>query len=98
MTRENALLIVKELEDRFICDPNPGQSDSAITFFTSRANHLKCAIDFNLETSSMLDWVNRFYSARKWEKWGDSAIRTHMYQAIDCVRRRVQGAPDRVFS
>jgi hypothetical protein len=98
MTREVALVIVKELEDRFNCDPIPGQSDGAIEFFTSKANQLKWAIDFNLETSSMLDWANRFYSARKWERWGDSAIRTHMYQAIDRVRRRIEGAPDRVFS
>ena len=98
MTRADALNIVKELEDRFSSDPIPRQSDSAIQLFTTKANQLQRAIDFNLETSAMLNWATKFYSARKWEVWGDSAIRSIMHQAIDCVRKRVERAPDRVFS
>jgi hypothetical protein len=88
MTREDALQLVKEMEDFLLRVPSPGEDKEADAFFRERCYSLKVAVPHNDECSNVVNWAGIYYSAEKWQRYGDSKVRAFLEQALGRVKKR----------
>jgi len=90
MTKEEALQLVKELEDFLVREPVAGWNQEADTFFRERCRLLKMAVPHNLECGNVVNWAGIYYSAKKWERYGNAKVRGFLEQALGRVRKRTE--------
>jgi hypothetical protein len=86
MTKEEALQLVKEMEDFLLRVPGPGKNQEADAFFRERCYKLKVAVSHNTECSNVVNWAGIYYSAHKWERYGDAKVRGFLEQALGRVK------------
>jgi hypothetical protein len=90
MTKEEALQLVKEMEDFLLRVPGPGKNQEADTFFRERCYSLKVAVPHNVECANVVNWAGIYYSAQKWQRYGDSKVRGFLELALGRVRTRTE--------
>jgi hypothetical protein len=90
MTKEGALQLVKEMEDFLLRVPGPGKNHEADAFFRERCYSLKVAVPHNVECGNVVNWAGIYYSAQKWERYGDAKVRGFLEQALGRVRKRTE--------
>jgi hypothetical protein len=90
MTKEDALRLVKEMEDFLLRMPSPGKNTEADEFFRERCYSLKVAVPRNVECSNVVNWAGIYYSAEKWERYGESKVRGFLEQALGRVRKQTE--------
>jgi hypothetical protein len=90
MTKEEALQLVKEMEDFLLRVPGPGKNQEADTFFRERCYSLKVAVPHNVECANVVNWAGIYYSAQKWQRYGDSKVRGFLELALGRVRKRTE--------
>jgi hypothetical protein len=88
MTKQDALQLVKEMEDFLVRVPGPGKNKEAESFFRERCYSLKVAVPHNVECSNVANWAGIYYSADKWRRYGDSKVRAFLEQALGRVKTR----------
>jgi hypothetical protein len=86
MTKEEALQLVKEMEEFLLRVPGPGKNQEADSFFRERCYKLKVAVPRNMECSNVVNWAGIYYSAHKWERYGDAKVREFLEQALGRVK------------
>jgi hypothetical protein len=90
MTKQEALQLVKEMEDFLVQVPGPGKNNDADLFFRERCYDLKIAVPFNVDCGNVVNWAGIYYSAKKWERYGDSKVKTFLEQSVAKVRSRTE--------
>jgi hypothetical protein len=90
MTKEEALRLVQEMEDFLVREPGPGVNKDADTFFRERCYSLKVAVPHNAECSNVVNWAGIYYSAQKWQRYGEAKVRGFMELALVRVRKRTE--------
>lgn len=90
MTKEEALQLVKEMEDFLLQVPGPGKNQEAEAFFRERCRLLKMAVPHNMECGNVVNWAGIYYSVQKWERYGDAKVRGFLEQALGRVRKRTE--------
>jgi hypothetical protein len=90
MKKEEALLLVKEMEDFLLHKPGPGKNQEADAFFRERCYSLKVAVPHNEECSNVVNWAGIYYSAQKWQRYGDAKVREFLELALGRVRKRTE--------
>lgn len=95
MTRQDALTVVEELEKLYLNAPHPGGNPASIKLFEQKARDLEWSVQFQLETSQMVESARTFYSPRKWQKYPSAG--TLLLQSIARVKMRIKMAPDSSF-
>jgi hypothetical protein len=88
MTKDDALKLVQEMEDFLLRVPGPGQNKEADQFFRERCYNLKVAVPQNVECSNVVNWAGIYYSAEKWQRYGDAKVRGFLEQALGRVKKR----------
>jgi hypothetical protein len=88
MTKEEALQLVREMEEFLVREPGPGRNKEADAFFRERCYRLKVAVPQNVECANVVNWAGIYYSAQKWQRYGESKVRTFLEQALGRVRTR----------
>lgn len=88
MTKEEALQLVQEMEDFLVREPEPGVKRDADKFFRERCYSLKIAVPHNVECSNVVNWAGIYYSAQKWQRYGEAKVREFLVQAVAKVRKR----------
>jgi hypothetical protein len=90
MTKEEALQLVREMEDFLLRVPGPGKNKEADAFFRERCYSLKVAVPNNVECSNVVNWAGIYYSAGTWERYGDAKVRGFLEQALGRVRKQTE--------
>jgi hypothetical protein len=90
MTKEEALQLVKEMEDFLLRMPGPGKNQKADAFFRERCYSLKVAVPHNVECGDVVNWAGIYYSAEKWERYGEAKVRGFLEQALGRVKSRTE--------
>ncbi len=90
MTKDEALQLVKEMEDFLLREPEPGKNKEADAFFRERCYSLKVAVPHNAECGDVVNWAGIYYSAQKWERYGAAKVRGFLEQALGRVRKRTE--------
>jgi hypothetical protein len=90
MTKEEALQLVKEMEDFLLRTPGPGMNREADAFFRERCRLLKMAVPHNAECANVVNWAGIYYSATKWERYGDAKVRGFLELALGRVRAKTE--------
>ena len=90
MTKDEALLAVKEMEDFLERVPGPGKNHEADQFFRERCHDLKVAVPFNADCANVVNWAGIYFSTGKWERYGDSKVRAFLTQSLAKVRSRTE--------
>jgi hypothetical protein len=90
MTKEEALRLVKEMEEFLARAPGPGKNREADGFFRERCYSLKVVVPNNVECANVVNWAGIYFSAQKWERYGDLKVRGFLEQALGRVRVRTE--------
>jgi hypothetical protein len=90
MTKEEALALVKEMEDFLAREAVPGKNREAEGFFRERCHSLKMAVPHSAECGDVVNWAGIYYSATKWERYGDAKVRGFLLEALRRVRVRTE--------
>jgi hypothetical protein len=51
---------------------------------------LKVAVPHNVECANVVNWAGIYYSAQKWQRYGDSKVRGFLELALGRVRKRTE--------
>jgi hypothetical protein len=90
MTKEEALQLVKEMEDFLLRVPEPGENREADAFFRVRCYSLKVAVPHNVDCANVVNWAGIYYSAHKWQRYGDTKVCGFLELALGRVRKRTE--------
>jgi hypothetical protein len=90
MKKEEALRLVSELEGFLVRVPEAGWNKDADEFFRERCRLLKMAVPHNAECANVVNWAGIYYSANKWERYGDAKVRGFLEQALGRVRAKTE--------
>jgi hypothetical protein len=90
MQKEEALRLVKEMEEFLAQAPGPGKNREADGFFRERCYSLKVAVPNNVDCGNVVNWAGIYFSAQKWERYGDAKVREFLEKALGRVRVRTE--------
>jgi hypothetical protein len=90
MEKEEALRLVEEMEEFLARVAGPGKNREADGFFRERCYSLKVAVPNNVECANVVNWAGIYFSAKKWERYGDLKVRGFLEQALGRVRVRTE--------
>lgn len=90
MTKEEALQVVMEMEEFLAREPGAGWNKEADTFFRDRCRLLKMAVPHNTDCANVVNWAGIYYSANKWERYGDAKVKAFLEKALGRVKARTE--------
>ena len=90
MKKEEALQLVKEMEDFLVRVPGPGKNQEADTYFRERCYSLKVAVPHNADCGNVVNWAGIYFSTKKWERYGDAKVREFLEKALARVRVKTE--------
>jgi hypothetical protein len=90
MKKEEALQLVKEMEEFVLREAAAGWNQGADAFFRERCRLLKMAVPHNSECGNVVNWAGIYYSANKWERYGDAKVREFLEKALGRVRAKTE--------
>ena len=90
MKKEEALQLLKEMEEFLLRSPGAGWDKDADGFFRERCRLLKMAVPHNSECANVVNWAGIYYSADKWERYGDAKVREFLEKALARVRAKTE--------
>ena len=86
MTKQEALQLVEEMEEFLVRVPGAARNKDADTFFRERCYSLKIAVPRNVDCANVVNWAGIYYSANKWQRYGDAKAREFLEKALGRVR------------
>jgi len=90
MTKQDAMQLLKEMEEFLVRVPSAGRNKEAEAFFPERCRLLKMAVPHNVDCANVVNWAGIYYSADKWERYGDAKVREFLEKALGRVRAKTE--------
>ncbi len=86
MKKEEALQLVQEMEEFLARVPGAASNKDAYDFIRERCYTLKHAVPRNVDCANVVNWAGIYYSADKWQRYGDAKVREFLEKALGRVR------------
>ncbi len=90
MKQDEALRLLAEMDEFVAQSAGAGKNREAEGFFRERCYSLKVAVPQNVDCANVVNWAGIYYSATKWERYGDAKVRGFLEAALGRVRKRTE--------
>jgi hypothetical protein len=90
MKRDDALRLVAEMEEFLAATPGARSNKDAEGFFRDRCYELKIAVSHNKDCANVVNWAGIYYSANKWERYGEAKVKEFLEKALGRVKARTE--------